>query len=325
MTFIDTRLWLERIGRMHDARRDFTIRQLTIFVAVARAGNFGRAAQQLGISQPAVSSCIAKLEARLERCLFLRRAGAPPLLTREGRELLEKAEGLLRTSDAIRADAAELDSGRRRVRLCIGPLLRDRYLKPLLPRLYRDHPEIELELVPVIPHGDVQAALDKRQIDLIVITVGRIAEGWANVRLIGQIPTVMVGPPGIRAQLEARVMEIADLPFILPATGNLSEHWTEGQLRRLGYELRQPVVYLDFPDVIQEMVAAGQGISVLMREQVAQDIANGRLEVCGPDFPPMQRVIARGQGAGAAVQLVEDYLVAALGSADPLSTAAGDA
>jgi DNA-binding transcriptional LysR family regulator len=300
---------------------DFTIRQLDIFVTLARVGHFGRTAQQLGISQPAVSRCIATLEARLGRRLFVRRCGATPRLTPDGQALLVKAQAMLSARAAIRADGRDGEGQKHRVRLCIGPLLRDRYLKPLLPRLYRDHPEIEIELVPVIPLADVAAALDKGQADLVVYTVGRPVEGWPNVRRIGTIPTTMIGPPGMAARIAAGEARIAELPFILPATANLSEHWIERQLRGLGFELRQSIVYLDFPDVIQEMVADGQGVSVLMEEQVLDSLASGRLERIGPDFPPMQRIIARSPQGGRAARIVEEALAAALGEAEARSIA----
>ncbi|MGE5721767.1 MAG: LysR family transcriptional regulator, partial [Sphingomonadales bacterium] len=74
--------------------RDFTLRQLATFVQAARAGSFAKAADQLGISQPAVSDHIATLERRIGRPLFIRRRGASSQLTEAGTELLRKAEML---------------------------------------------------------------------------------------------------------------------------------------------------------------------------------------------------------------------------------------
>jgi DNA-binding transcriptional LysR family regulator len=297
------------------AKWDFTLRQLSIFVCAARAGNFARAAEQLGVSQPAVSGCIAILESRLGRRLFQRRPGATPLLTRDGIELLDMAEKLLDTSGAIRGDEAQGAQRRRRVRLCIGPLLRDVYLKPLLPILYRDHPEIELDLVPIIPLDEVQAQLDRGRVDLVVYTIGRSPDSWPNSRILLVVPTVMIGTPGIGARLASGEVTIEDLPFILPGTNRLSEHWIERQLGLLGISPRHRITYLDFPDVIQDMVTRGQGVTVLMREQVARAIDEGLLETFGPTFPPMHRVIARSPLAGPAARIVEDRLVAAIGKA----------
>src|SRR5512139_2301020 len=113
--------------------RDFTLRQLATFVQAARAGSFAKAADQLGISQPAVSDHIATLERRIGRPLFIRRRGASSQLTEAGTELLRKAEMLLDASASMRSDQeSAASSGRVPLRLCVGAYLRDAYLKPLL-------------------------------------------------------------------------------------------------------------------------------------------------------------------------------------------------
>lgn len=294
------------------AKWDFTLRQLSIFARAARTGSFARAADQLGISQPAVSRCIATLEARLQRTLFDRRNGSASMLSRDGADLLELAEAVLNASETIRANRGDGAAPKQRVRLCIGPMLRDLYLKPMMPKLYRDHPEIDLELAPLIPLPDVGEALDKGRVDLVVYTIGRPMEAWPNARLIGEVPVVMVGPPGTGARIASGAVQIEDLPLILPSASGLSENWIERQLAARGIRTRQRVVYLDFPDVIRDMVAQGLGVSVLMLEQVAAAIAQGRLELFGPALPTMRRVIMRSPQAGPAARIVEDCLASVL-------------
>jgi DNA-binding transcriptional LysR family regulator len=69
--------------------------QLRYFVAVARAGNFTRAAEQEGVTQPALSQQVQKLEVSLGVQLFERR-GRSVRLTRAGERLLPQARWLLR-------------------------------------------------------------------------------------------------------------------------------------------------------------------------------------------------------------------------------------
>lgn len=292
---------------MNQCDRDFTLRQLRTFLCAARLGSFSRAANELGISQPAVSDQIAMLEDRLGHSLFVRRQGTTPTLTPEGRKLLEKAGHVVETSEAMHSE--ERPTLRERVRLSIGPRLRDVYYKPVLPRIYRQHPRIRIELMPVIPLPDIQAALDQGRVDLVVYTVGHMGEPWPNVRLVTDVPTVMVGPAGSRARLRAGTESLEDMRFILPTIANVSEQWIETQLQILGLNPRKPVLYLEFTDVIQEMVEDGQGVTVLMYEQVASSIAQGRLEVIGPGFPPMKRFIARSDTAPAAARVIEDHLM----------------
>jgi len=297
-------------GDMGELGRDFTLRQLRTFICAARMGNFTDAAAELGISQPAVSDQITLLEGRLGHRLFRRRRGTTPVLTIEGVELLEKAEELVQTSEAMRRE----DDGQRsqRVRISIGPWLRDHYLKPLLPRIYREHAGLALEVTPVIPRLDIHSAMERGRVDLVVYTVGQLIEGWPNAKVVAEVETAIVGRSGIRRRLESGAEVIEDLQFILPATGNFGEHWQERQLQALGIKLRKPIVYIEFPDVIQQMVEDGQGVTMLMTEQqVARSIFEGKLETFGPRLPSMKRVIARSKHAPSAAEFVERHLSAA--------------
>jgi LysR family nitrogen assimilation transcriptional regulator len=279
-------------------------------VCAARAGNFSRAAAELGISQPAVSDQIAMLEGRLGHSLFRRRQGTTPLLTVEGTRLLEKAGNVLDTTRAMRRD--ENAKVRQNIRVSIGPRLREANLKPLLPKLYREHPGVSVESVPIIPWHDVQSALEQGRVDLIVYTLGHMAESWQNARIVCDVPTVLVGPRGMSARLRSGEAQLEDQQFFLPATGNLMENWIEQQLEHVGVSPSLPIVYLEFPDVIQELVEDGQGVTVLMREQLAASIAEGRLEVIGPELPAMKRIIARSNRAPDGTRVVEELLAQAI-------------
>ncbi|KPL66888.1 hypothetical protein SZ64_01490 [Erythrobacter sp. SG61-1L] len=295
---------------MFQDKRDFTLQQLRTFVCAAKAGSFSRAADQLGISQPAVSDQISMLEDRLGCQLFIRRRGTTPLLTHDGTKLLESAEMMLSASKEMRGD--EPGARRQRVRLCIGPRLRDVYLKPALPRLYREHPEIELVLMPLIRPDEVQSGFDRGKIDIVVYSVGQVIGSWPNVRHIAEVPTALVGAPGTRAKLDSGELSYDDLNYIIHSSDAQPEHWVELQFRRKGIKPVRPFLYVEFPDIIQQMVEDGQGVAVLMHEQVAGSIASGRLEVLDGDFPPLQRLVARSPTATPAARIVEEFVLAAL-------------
>ncbi len=297
-------------------RRDFTFRQLGSFVAAARSGSFAMAADQLGISQPAVSDHIAALEQHLGHPLFERRRGTTPRLTREGLDMLHRAESLLRTSEAMRRpDRRPGGDGRVRIRVSMGPRLREVYLKPLLSRLYARHPNIEIELVPVLPISEVPAALEKGAIDLLLYTVGRFPEAVPNVRLVRDVPIVIVISPDLAARLRAGALAIEDVAFILPNNGIASEQWLERQLAAAGISPRTPIRYVEFSDVIQSMIESGFGASILMTEQVNAAIAAGRLVALAPELPPMKQIIVRAPTAPRGTEILEQNLINALRAA----------
>ncbi len=296
-------------------RRDFTFRQLSSFVAAARSGSFALAADQLGISQPAISDHILALERHLGHALFERRRGTTPRLTKEGIDMLHRAETLLRTSDSMRQPAGRARHDERvRIRVSVGPRLRDVYLKPLLPRFYAEHPNIEVELVPVLPLADVPAALDKGDIDLLLYTVGRMPDMIAEVKLIRDVPLAIVASPDLATRVRGGALPLEDVPFILPNNGILSEQWLERQLIVAGIQPRSPIRYVEFSDVIQSMVEGGFGASILMIEQVHDALRTGRLVSLGPELQPMKRIIVRAPAAPRGTELLERGLIDAVGS-----------
>jgi LysR family transcriptional regulator, low CO2-responsive transcriptional regulator len=299
-------------------KRDFTFRQLSSFVTAARAGSFALAADQLGISQPAVSDHISTLERHLGHALFERRRGTTPKLTGAGVDMLHRAESLLITSEAMRRPKGRIGSdGRVRIRVSIGPRLREVYLKPLLSRLYADHPNIEIELMPVLPMREIQSALQKGAVDLMVYHVGRPLDGIPNVQLIRDVPIVLVGSPTVAESIRNGERTIEDIPIILPHNASVSEQWLERQLAVVGIHPRAPIRYVEFSDVIQSMVEGGSGASILMTEQVKEALNAGRLVALGPELPPMKRIIVRAQTAPREAELLEKKLVAALRAVVP--------
>ena len=113
---------------MHDP---VEVRHLRYFLAVAEAGNFSRAADRLGISQPSVSQQIRDLEAGLRVPLFQRR-GKRILLTPGGLIFQEHARAVLRQlENCLQQLGSEPGQLRGVLHLGIVPVLN----VPLVPRL----------------------------------------------------------------------------------------------------------------------------------------------------------------------------------------------
>lgn len=97
------------------------LRQLEYFVAVARERHFARAAESCYVSQPALSTSIAKLERELSVTLINRGQNFEGL-TPEGERLVVWAKRVLAEHDALKAEAAAMRSGiSATLRLGMGP------------------------------------------------------------------------------------------------------------------------------------------------------------------------------------------------------------
>jgi DNA-binding transcriptional LysR family regulator len=116
---------------------------LFVFEAAARCGNFTRAAEELYVSQPAVSRMLARMEDRLGVRLFERVHGGIEL-TENGRILYRKiAEGFVGIEDAIREIEAR-KTGVEAVTLSVSTAFTTHWLMPRLNRLNQAFPSVDL-------------------------------------------------------------------------------------------------------------------------------------------------------------------------------------
>ena len=163
------------------------IRKLRHLTALARAGNFTRAAKVLHLSQPALSRSIDTLEAELGVRL-VERAYGQVKLTPAGRLTLERAQHLLEGVERLRRDVAHCAvKGPGCVRVGLGPFAAFCLGGLPLGRLIRRYPGLVIE----VETGDaptLNAQLEAGQIDLFIADTrglpslrqpaGRIVPAW---------------------------------------------------------------------------------------------------------------------------------------------------
>ena len=119
------------------------LKALPVFEAVARLNSFSLAAQELAVSQSAVSHQIKQLETYLGEQLFWR-SGRTLALTDDGRQYLDAISTALLQIE--RASEQLLGHEESRLRLSLFSSFAVRWLVPRLPDLQRLHPQVELAL-----------------------------------------------------------------------------------------------------------------------------------------------------------------------------------
>src|SRR2546423_7382069 len=140
------------------------IRHLRYFLAVAEAGNFSRAADRLGISQPSVSQQIRDLETALRVRLFQRR-GKRVLLSPAGLIFREHARIVLRQLEKCFQELGS-EPGQLRGALHLGvvPVLNVALMPDLLGMFAAAHPAISLS-VEEISSTEIETALEEGRMD----------------------------------------------------------------------------------------------------------------------------------------------------------------
>jgi LysR family transcriptional regulator, hydrogen peroxide-inducible genes activator len=180
-----------------------SLKQLRYFDAVARSGHFGAAADQCGVTQPALSMQIQELEKTLGAQL-LERGRKGVTLTAGGRAIAQRAARVL-------ADVRDLaDYARRQGGAMSGPLhfgvipsVAPYLLPPLLPRIRAKYPDLDLHLRETQTQTLVRELLDG-QLDLLLLA---LPVEHANIetlplfedRFLLALPRSRPMPPHVRA------------------------------------------------------------------------------------------------------------------------------
>ena len=243
---------------------------LRAFEAVARHLNFTRAAEELNVTQSAVSHQVRNLEAFLGTALFTR-AGGKLTLTPAGQTLLPD---ISEAFTAIQRAAASLRvaNGERPLCLVTRPHFASRWLAPRLARLWRRHPGFDLR----IRHANHPADLTDGEIDL-AIEWRRKAEVDATARLLVEGDLVPACSPKL-LNGGAPVGQPADLAAHALLHGDDARAWRDWLALAgvPGLTARRNHVF-DDTNVRQEAAIAGEGFCLVCPHLIAEDIAAGRL------------------------------------------------
>jgi len=152
------------------------------FDALATTRNFGRAAELVAVSQPALSAQIAEMERLLDVKLVERqRTGA--VLTREGEELLPEIRDILERTERL-ADRVKLNRGPfgGRLRLGIIPTVAPYLVPRLIPELRARYPQLAIELKELLTAGCLDDVRHGR-LDCAIVALPAAGEGVENLFL----------------------------------------------------------------------------------------------------------------------------------------------
>lgn len=192
-----------------------TIQQLMGFVSVADTRNYTYSAQQLYITQPALSNQIKSLENELGCSLFVRSTKAVEL-TAEGKAFLPEARYILGHYDRARTRLYHLRKQQNRtLRMGYAANHELRAILPLIQSLRREHPDLQLELksvsLPILLN-----ALRDRELDLVVTyQLEGIEQQDLQFRAlytIGAEQRLMLAVPADHPLADVSAVTLADLP-----------------------------------------------------------------------------------------------------------------
>jgi DNA-binding transcriptional LysR family regulator len=277
-------------------------RQLQAFCAVVEKKSFSQAAEQLGVTQPAVSLQVRALEERLGQSLP-DRSGRRVEPTEAGRRLYRSAQRMLALEEQL-LDEVSADDGRLTGTLAIGASTGPgAHLVPLLLcEFQREHPDLHVAL----SIWDTQTVIDRvvdRQLELGVVGALRRHRSLEFEPLVRDEIVLAVPPGHDAAGGTISLDQLKEETLIVMQEGAGVRQVVEEELRRAGLRLRgiEPKLELGLQESIKSAVAAGYGVAFISRTAIEGELAAGRLaaaQVEGVE-PARQIYIVRARGRSA--------------------------
>jgi DNA-binding transcriptional LysR family regulator len=266
-----------------------TLRQFEVFVAVAQAQSFRRAAERLHTSQPAISQHVHELEAELGTRL-LDRSRRSVQLTEAGRLLLEHAHRLLATLESARESLRELQ-GLQRGSLVVGASTTPGiYVLPRVIGLFRQrHPGITLTLR-IANSRMIEDRIRANELDLGIVGGHGLAPGEECLAagLVDELVLIVspAHPWGRRREIAAA--QVAALPLLFREEGSATRQVTERALQRAHVAYR-PAMELDHTEAIKQAVMADLGAAFVSIHTIRVELEAGRLHVVRVRGLPIHR------------------------------------
>ncbi|WP_150292878.1 LysR substrate-binding domain-containing protein [Pseudomonas extremaustralis] len=249
---------------------------LRAFEAVARHLSFIKAANELSVTQSALSHQVQKLEQHLGKPLFIRRTRAIDL-TADGQRYYDEIRPAL---DAIAAATRtqRVAPGATVLRIGLLASFATLWLAPRLAGFLNRYPHIQVELLPAIQLANV----DGTTIDLAI----RYGKGdWPDVQAIRLMPEILspVCSPAFKAS------QLHHGPLLM-ATSHRPFEWTDWSAHYRVDLDQHPRVMLHDYNIVVEAAVAGQGIAMGRHRLIERRLQDGSL-VEAFDWPPYHSAI----------------------------------
>jgi DNA-binding transcriptional LysR family regulator len=277
----------------------FTLRQLEYFVAVAEAGTITAAAEQVHLSQSAMSTALVDLERAFGVQLLVRHHARGVTLTPSGEELLIAARELLRQADELDTSAHALGDGLvGRVRLGCFAILAPYLLPPLLAAVEKELPGLEVEPMEEALDG-LETGLREGRFEVALSYDLGLGEGIERTELRKIRPHALLAASHPLATAgSVRLADLADEPFVLLDLPH-SRDYFRSVLTAAGVQPR--IRYRTWSaETARALVGRGLGWSLLnLRPTNSQSVEGRKLvaQELADTVPALTVVLAKPMGA----------------------------
>jgi DNA-binding transcriptional LysR family regulator len=269
-----------------------SLRQLQIFVAIARAGSTMAAAERIALSQSATSAALNELEALLGGKLFTR-VGRRLVLNEHGRSMLPRARALLDAARGIESDFGESGRAAAHLRIAASTTIGNYVLPGVIAAYRRRHGDAHIA-VQIENTEHVARAVAEFEVDLGFVEgpthePNLRVEPWMTDELL-----VVCSPKHPIARLRARsrrrvtIAELQQADWLLREAGSGTREVMASALLPHLHRLRTDIEF-GSAEAIKQAAAEGLGLTCLSRHAVEDLLKLGRLVELRTELPPLER------------------------------------
>ncbi len=236
---------------------------LQAFLSVAKLNSFTAAADQLHLTQPAISKRIAALEGQLN-CKLFDRIGRGISLTEAGLALLPRADQiLLSVKDTERAISNLSGQVSGSLRLATSHHIGLHHLPQILKRFTQQHPSVHLEL-DFMDSEKAYSAVTRGEAELAIITLSSAPPDHISTTELWQDPLSFVVAQDHQLTKEGHITleQLSHFPAILPDTSTQTTRLVRELFENKNLQLSISMA-TNYLETIKMMVSIGLGWSTL--------------------------------------------------------------
>jgi len=293
--------------------RHATLRQLQVFEAIVRHGNFTRASEELFLTQPTVSMQVKKLADAMGLPLF-EYVGRSVKPTQAALELYEACRSIFETLANLEMKIADIKGIKRgRLRLCV--VTTAKYIAPeLLGEFSQMHQGIEVSLK-VTNRDRVLDRMQANEDDLYIMGQAPTDELQVDAYAFAPNPLVIMAPRNhpLVGQKRIPLARIAEEPMILREPGSGIRDAT---LRLFSAAGLRPRIRMELGsnEAIKHAIVGGLGLSILSLHTLTLEGSDGPVAVLDVEGFPIQRqwfmVHPKGKDLSLVARAFLDYAIA---------------
>ena len=280
---------------------------LRAFLMVAEQGSFSGAAEELHITQPAVSKRVATLETQLGTALF-DRIGRQVSLTEAGRALLPHAlaiwQSLGQAEQSIR-DLSGVVAGR--LRLGTSHHIGLHRLPPVLRRFSERYPQVKLD-IDFMDSEEAYEEIMRGNVELAVVTLAPEHDANMLAHPVWPDPLAFMAPAGhpLLEPAETTLRELSEHPVVLPGLNTYTGQIAKNLFDRPGLKL-EVSMSTNYLETIRMMASIGLGWTILPRSMLESPLVEINVPIETPTRV-LGYIYHRGRSLSNAAQAFIDVL-----------------